>query len=155
MDKQKYEREIEEILARYDKEKDSDRKKRPDNATRPIGNYAPPPPVPRSQPRRQQSFLPSSWRRISAGQYIGLAFLVAFLAAFARPFPTLATLLVIVSVALFFIPIILYWQTGTTSGGWTSNEQKRWRGQVIDFNTRRDITNDPLSGIKRWFKRKK
>jgi len=80
---------------------------------------------------------------------------VAFLAAFARPFPTLATLLVIISVSLFFIPIVLYWQTGTTSGGWSANEQKRWRGQVIDFNTRREITGDPLEGIKRWFRRRK
>jgi hypothetical protein len=154
MDKQKYEKEIEEILAKYDKEKETDRKKKAESPTRPISNY-PPPASNGPRPQSRGSFLPASWRRLSAGQYIALAFGVAFLAAFARPFPTLATLLVIISVALFFIPIVLYWQTGTTTGGWSTREEKRWRGQVIDFNTRREITGDPLEGIKRWFRKKK
>ena len=92
---------------------------------------------------------------MSSGQYIAAAFGVAILAIFVRGVsPTLASLLVIASVVLFLIPIVLYRSTGTTGGGWSTREQKRWRGQVIDFSTRRDITNDPLESIKRWFKRK-
>jgi hypothetical protein len=153
MDKQKYEREIEEILAKYDKE--SDRKPRADRPARPAGNY--PPSVPgryaRSTPNRQ--LIPSSWKRASSGQYMAAAFGVAFLAVFVQRFlPLLAFLLAILAVVLFFVPIALYRSTGTTSGGWGPTEQKRWRGQVIDFNTRRDITDDPLAGIKRWLRRR-
>ena len=152
MEKQKYEREIEEILAKYDQE--SGRKERAERPTRPVSNYPPPGNRGFSPPKR----VPSTnwnWRRMSAGQYMAAAFGLAFLAVFLSRFSTfLSSVLVIVAVVLFLIPIFLYWSGGTTSGGYSPHEQKRWRGQVIDFNTRRDITNDPFEGIKRWFRRK-
>ena len=83
------------------------------------------------------------------------AFGVALLAVVMRSFiPALAPVLVILSIVLFLVPIFTYRSTGTTSGGWSTREEKRWRGQVIDFNTRREITDDPLAGIKRWFRRR-
>jgi hypothetical protein len=62
--------------------------------------------------------------------------------------------LIILAVILFLLPIFLYRSTGTTSGGYSPHEEKRWRGQVIDFNTRREVTSDPLAGIKRWLRRR-
>jgi hypothetical protein len=153
-DKQKYEREIEEILAKFDKEREQ-KKRSDERETRPvvpIRGY--------SNPRKSGPSLrgipglPKDWRRIGAGQYIAAAFAVALLAVFLRGLGPLSSLLVILSVVLFFIPVFLYRSTGNTSGGWTPNEQKRWRGQVIDFNTRREISNDPLAAIKRWFRRR-
>jgi hypothetical protein len=152
-DKQKYEREIEEILAKYEKDKvQREPKKGPEDSLPRVsaGGYTP-------VRKPGGSAFPSDWRRVSAGQYIAAAFAVALLAVFLRSVSgTLAGLLVIISVVLFLLPIFLYRSTGTTSGGWSSNEQKRWRGQVIDFNTRRDITHDsdPFAPIKRWFRKR-
>jgi hypothetical protein len=153
-DKQKYEREIEEILARYEREKEPGRKKR-DSVSTPVRGVITPRINP--GPGYKRPALPGSfnWKRLSSGQYIAAAFGVALLAMFARPVPALASILVLVAVVLFFIPIFLYWSAGTTSGGWSTREEKRWRGQVIDFNTRREITDDPLAGIKRWFRRRR
>ena len=66
----------------------------------------------------------------------------------------LSTVLVILAIILFLLPIVLYRNTGTTTGGYSPHEEKRWRGQVIDFNTRRQVQNDPLAGIKRWLRRR-
>jgi hypothetical protein len=148
MDKQKYEREIEEILAKYDQETGRDRTKPKED--RQVGNIRPATPGRGSGP----SLSLPNWRRISAGQYMGAALLLAMVAAFIIRTPPLSTILIIVAVALFIMPIVLYYTTGTSRGGWSSGEQKRWRGQVIDFNTRRDITDDPFEGIKRWFRRR-
>lgn len=148
-DKQKYEREIEEILEKF--EKDPERKKKVEDGNGRLASFRPS----HSSPSRKGPILPTNWRRASAGQYIAAAFVVALLAVIVRGFsPLLASILVIVSVVLFLVPIFLYRSTGTTSGGWSTQEEKRWRGQVIDFNTRRDITDDPLAAIKRWFKRR-
>ena len=149
-DKQKYEREIEEILAKYDK--DHERKSPANGAGERPTSFRP---VVPARPAPRVPSAPSGWKRASAGQYIAAAFGAAILAVFVRNFsPALASILVIASVVLFLLPIFFYRSTGTTSGGWSSTEQKRWRGQVIDFNTRRDITNDPLAFIKRWFRKR-
>lgn len=151
MDKQKYEREIEEILEKY--EKDSGRKSKVEKADSQVGGIRPGP----GAPVRKAPVVPGgwNWRRVSSGQYMAAAFAAALLAVLVRGlFPPLATLLVIAAVVLFLLPIFLYRSTGTSSGGWSSNEQKRWRGQVIDFSTRRNITNDPLENIRRWLRRR-
>ncbi len=94
-------------------------------------------------------------KRVSSGQYIMLAFAVALLAVLLRNISDILTFaLIIASAVLFLIPIVLYRSTGTTGGGYSPTEEKRWRGQVIDFNSRRNLTNDPLEGIKRWFRRR-
>jgi hypothetical protein len=152
MSKQRYEREIEEILAKYYEE--SERKERNPREERPVGGYRIYPPPTRPRPPQTPFTLPS-WKRRSAGQYMLMAFGVALLAMIVSNFSSLlASVLVILAVVLFLVPILLYYTTGTASGGWSSREEKRWRGQVIDFNTRRDITNDPLAGIKRWLRRR-
>ena len=148
-EKQKYEREIEEILSKFDVETERrDRVERPGmrlSGVRP-GGYG--------YTRRTWS-LPKNWKRFGSGQYIAGAFVAAFLAVLVHNFSQiLANLLVLVAVVLFFLPIVLYRSSGTTGGGWSPGEQRRWRGQVIDFTTRRDITNDPLAAIKRWFRRR-
>lgn len=151
MSKQRYEKEIEEILAKYDQETGrktktarEEQQKEPVYAPRTYANRAP----------GKSTTLPN-WRRISAGQYILAAFAVALLAIFVRDaVPVLASILVIVSVALFIMPIVVYYRTGTSTGGWPADEQKRWRGQVIDFNTRRRRADNRLASIKRWFKRR-
>lgn len=148
MDKQKYEREIEEILEKYEKE--SGRKTRTEGQ---IGTIRPSP----SAPVRRAPQVPSNWnwRRLSSGQYMLAAFAVALLAVLVGSISqVLATILVIVSVVLFLLPVVLYRSTGNTSGGWSAREQKRWRGQPIDINTRRPINDDPIEGIKRWFRRR-
>lgn len=153
MSKQRYEKEIEEILSKYDAdsgraEKKPEEKKLP----RDFGVYSKRP-APRSQPS-----VPSvqNWKRFGAGQYIVAAFGVALLAILVRRVtPDFVPLvLVIVSALLFLAPIALYRSTGTTTGGWSAREEKRWRGQVIDFNTRRNVTDDPFANIKRWLKRR-
>ena len=147
MDKQKYEREIDEILSKYYEESGRNPNPRDDRqvgGVRPANRGGAPKP----------SFSLPNWRRISAGQYMIAAFALAIIAAFfvrAQPF---STILIIGAVVLFLMPIVLYYVTGSSTGGWSPREQKRWRGQVIDFNTRRDITNDPFEGIKRWFRRR-
>jgi len=147
-EKQRYEREIEEILSKYDLE--NERKEKPRLPTIPPGGFQS-----RKASPSSKSPLPRNWRRISSGQFIAAAFAVAFLAVLVRSIsPLVASLLILAAVVLFFMPLVLFRSTGTTSGGWSSEEQHRWRGQVIDFNTRRDITNDPIESIKRWFKRR-
>ena len=55
------------------------------------------------------------------------------------------------------LPFVLYRNTGTTSGGYSPTEEKRWRGQPIDYSPRHDVTpnnSDPLAAIKRWFRKR-
>jgi hypothetical protein len=158
-EKQKYEREIEEILSKYDMETDRKEKTERPGPRKPLdsGPRLPGGPfVPgRGYAPRRTWALPKNWKRFSSGQFIAAAFASAFLAVMVHNFSQLlADLLVLLAVVLFFLPIVLYRSTGTTTGGWSATEQKRWRGQVIDINTRRDITNDPLAAIKRLFKRR-
>jgi hypothetical protein len=155
-EKQKYEREIEEILSKYDME--TGRNEKVERPGRPSESGPRPPGGPfmtgRGSTRRSWA-LPKSWKRFSSGQYIAAAFAAAFLALLVQNVShLLANLLVLAAVVLFFLPIVLYRSTGTSMGGWSAGEQTRWRGQVIDFNTRRDITNDPLAAIKRWFRKR-
>lgn len=147
MGKQRYEREIEEILSKYEQEKaQRDKQPRPEK----------PPPID-FRAGGQHSRVPGkspgmpNWKRLSSGQYMiasfGVVLLALLVSRFALP---LAQILVIVAVVLFLVPILLYRTTGTSSGGYSPREEKRWRGQVIDFNTRREVTNDPFERIKRW-----
>ncbi len=79
------------------------------------------------------------------------AFGLAILAIFVRAFsPGLAGIMVILAAVLFLVPVLLH----RSPGGGAPQQEKRWRGQVIDFSTRREITNDPFAAIKRWFRRK-
>jgi hypothetical protein len=155
MSKQRYEQEIEDILKKYDEQ--SGRKDRPTG--KPPVELTPPPSDYRSRSPRQapqrSSFSMPNWKRLSSGQYLMLAFAVALLAVLLRNLSEfLAFILIIVSAVLFLVPIVLYRSTGTTSGGYSPTEEKRWRGQVIDFNTRKTVNNDPLESIKRWFRRR-
>jgi hypothetical protein len=151
MNKQRYEREIEEILAKYYDETERKERRPREGGPGPAGGYRIYPPPARPRPARP-SF---NWKRLSSGQYMLLAFAVALLAMVVGNFlPLLASVLVVLSAVLFLVPILLYHITGTTTGGWSAREEKRWRGQVIDFNTRRDITSDPFAGIKRWLRRR-
>src|SRR3954453_3218761 len=145
-DKQKYEREIEEILAKYDREAERRKPPEPPPHGR-FGNF--------SSPGRRPSYKgAAAWRSLGSGQYMLLAFVVGFLALFVQSFShPLANFLVIVSAVLFLVPILLYWSRGW-AGGSGPQHQKRWRRQVIDFNTHRDITDDPFASIKRWFRRR-
>jgi hypothetical protein len=156
MNKQRYEREIEEILRKFDEEKG--RTDRPVRERERERDARPPIDFRRSTPTRvsrQSGFTMPDWKRLSSGQYMLLAFGAAILAVVVSSISSfLSTVLVILAIILFLLPIILYRSTGTTTGGYSPTEQKRWRGQVIDFNTRRDVTNDPLAGIKRWLRRK-
>src|SRR5437762_12582071 len=103
-DKQKYEREIEEILAKYDKEREQ--KKRPEERDTRSPSYSQGKSSPGSTGPSIPG-LPKDWRRVSAGQYIAAAFAVALLAVFLRGVSgTLSFILVILSVALFLMPII-------------------------------------------------
>jgi hypothetical protein len=96
-----------------------------------------------------------NWKRFSSGQYLMFAFGVALLAVLLRNVSEILTfLLIILSAVLFLVPIFLYRSTGTTGGGYSPTEEKRWRGQVIDFNTRKTVNNDPLESIKRFFRRR-
>lgn len=156
MSKQRYEKEIEEILSKYDQETaPKEKKQQAGNAPyRELRPSAPPPVSGQPQGPPRVPGMPN-WKRLSSGQYIAGAFGAALLAVLVRQFsPALASILVILSVVLFIVPIILYRSTGTSSGGWSTHEEKRWRGQVIDFNTRRNLTDDPLAGIKRWLRRR-
>lgn len=171
MSKQRYEKEIEEILQKYDEQ--SGRKDRPPRDT-PDARDARNPVAPRdarlpsskpldfrapqrpSRPASQRGFSMPNWKRLGSGQYILLAFGAALLAVVLRNvLPDIFIIALIVLSAIFFlIPIVLYSNTGNTSGGYSPHEEKHWRGQVIDFSTRRDVSNDPLESIKRWFRRK-
>lgn len=156
MSKQRYEQEIEDILRKYDE--------RTGHTDRPTGKppveVTPPPPdyryrSPKPAPQKSGLSLPN-WKRISSGQYLMLAFGVALLAVLLRNVSEVLTfILIIISAALFLLPIVLYNRTGTTSGGYSPSEEKRWRGQVIDINTRKSVSNnDPFEGIKRLFRKK-
>jgi len=152
MSKQRYEQEIEEILRKYDEQ--TGRKDRPTG--KPPVEVTPAPPqdyryrAPKTAPPKGHFSMPN-WKRIGSGQYLLLAFAAALLAVLLKDvFPTLTFVLIVLSAALFIVPIFLYRSTGTTGGGYSPTEQKRWRGEVIDFNS----NNDPFEGIKRWFKRK-
>lgn len=153
MDKKRYEKEIEEILAKYDEEKGRKERPRSETPPAPTGSIRSGiPPVRPNSPRRRQPGLPASLKNISAGQYMLGAFGLAILAVFVRAFnPALAGLMVILAVVLFLVPVLLH--RSPTSG--SPQGEKRWRGQVIDFSTRRDITNDPFAAIKRWFNRRR
>lgn len=167
MSKQKYEQEIEDILRKYDEEKGKREKSSPAEASEAgkASNPSPRPPIDfrAAQARRpsysrapqRSGFTMPNWKRLSAAQYIGLAIGAAVLAVLIRGVPFLSGALVIASVVLFFIPFVLYKSTGTTSGGYSPTEEKRWRGQPIDYNPRKDNDDDdPLAGIKRWFRRR-
>lgn len=154
MSKSRYEQEIEEILSKYDEEKGRKEKKPEEiRAPREFRPIAPPAPRRSAVPPRSTPDL----KRLSSGQYMLAAFGVAFLAVVAKPVlpPTIISLMVILAAVLFLVPILLHYTRGSAGGGGAFHrEEKRWRGQVIDFNTRRDVTNDPLSGVKRWLRRR-
>lgn len=156
MSKQRYEQEIEDILKKYDET--SGRKDRPTG--KPPVETTPTPVdyrtgASRRVPQKNPGFTMPNWKRLSSGQYIALAFAVAFLAVLLNRVSSILTfLLIITSAVLFLVPILLYRNTGSTSGGYSPNEDKRWRGQVIDINTRRNVNDDPFEGIKRWFRRR-
>lgn len=160
MSKTRVEREIEEILSKYDEEKGK-APAREQREVRPVVEFRPgrpiPPRVGRPYSKSQGGFTPPDWKRLSSGQYMLAAFGVAALAVVISPFTSfLSTILIILAVVLFIVPILLYRNTGTTSGGWSpTGEEKRWRGQVINMHdrTRRD-PNDPLDGVKRFFRRR-
>ncbi len=83
------------------------------------------------------------------------AFGVAILALVVKDVSaSFASLLILVSVVLFLVPILLNYNSGSSTGGSYPREEKRWRGQVIDLKTRREVSNDPLAGIKRLFRRR-
>ncbi|HKP54908.1 MAG TPA: hypothetical protein VJ183_19915 [Chloroflexia bacterium] len=152
MDKKRYEKEIEEILAKYDQE--SGRKERPKSdvpANGGTGGVRPSAPGRGNTPRRNGPSFGSGLKNIGAGQYMISAFGLAILAIFVRAFsPGLAALMVILAAVLFLVPVLLH----RSPGGGAPQPEKRWRGQVIDFSTRRDVTNDPFAAIKRWFRRR-
>lgn len=168
MSKQKYEQEIEEILQKYDEEKG--KKEKGSEAGSPEGratsNPSPRPPIDfraaqarrstYSRPPQGSGFSMPNWKRLSAAQYIGLAIGAAVLAVLVgRAIPIITGMLVIASAVLFFIPFVLYRSTGTTSGGYSPTEEKRWRGQPIDYTPRHDNDDgDPLAGVKRWFRKR-
>ncbi len=155
MSKSRYEREIEEILSKYDEESGRAQRTTQQQRPRPELRWNPPPTQTRSYGRRRQFNMPN-WKRFSAGQYMLAAFGMAILSVLlsrALPAPV-TTAMLIAAVVLFVVPIVLYYKSGTSSGGWSPREEKRWRGQVIDFNTRKDVTNDPLAGVKRWLRRR-
>src|SRR5437879_1836050 len=92
-EKQKYEREIEEILSKYDME--TDRKEKPRLPAIPPGGF---------QTRKPYASgrswsLPKNWRRFGSGQYIAAAFVAAFLAVLVRGVsPVLTSLLIIAAI---------------------------------------------------------
>ncbi|MEP6776102.1 MAG: hypothetical protein ABJA50_10955 [Chloroflexota bacterium] len=170
MSKQKYEQEIEEILKKYEEEKSRKEPGAPSAGPEAPGSRTSGPRAPidfraaqarrTSPPPRTSPKGPSmpNWKRLSSGQYIAMAVGAAVLAVvIGRSVPVVAGVLVILSAILFCVPFVLYRNTGTTSGGYSPTEQKRWRGQPIDQSPRYDITpnnSDPLAAIKRWFRKR-
>lgn len=152
MSKQRYEREIEEILSKYDQEKAANERKPGNDPPPPVdlraGGYRPNP------SSRNRPSMPN-WKRLSSGQYMLAAFGMAVLAlVVGRVSSPLAGFLAILAIVLFVVPILLYNTTGTSSGGYSPRDEKRWRGQPIDIRTRRNINDDPFAAIKRWLKRR-
>lgn len=159
MSKTRVEREIEEILSKYEEEKGQ--AARAQREERPVVEFRPsrplPPRVGRLPSKSPGGFTAPDWKRLSSGQYMLAAFGVAALAVVVSPFVSfLSTILIILAVVLFIVPILLYHNSGTTSGGWSpTGEEKRWRGQVINIQDRsRRNPNDPLDGVKRFFRRR-
>lgn len=151
MSKQKYEQEIEDILRKYDEEKGKSGRSTGEQT----GNTTPVQRAPidfraaqarrTSYPRTPQrgGFTLPDWKRLSAAQYIGLAVGAAVLAVLiGRSIPIITGVLVILSAILFFVPFVLYRNSGSSPGGGSSTEQKRWRGQPIDYSPRRDDDDD-------------
>jgi hypothetical protein len=165
MSKQKYEQEIEEILKKYEEEKSRKEPGAPSNRPEVPGSRTPidfraaqarrTANPPRTSPKGPSM---PNWKRLSSGQYIAMAVAAAVLAVvIGRSIPIVAGVLVILSAILFCVPFVLYRNTGTTSGGYSPTEQKRWRGQPIDYSPRHDVTpnnSDPLAAIKRWFRKR-
>ncbi len=161
MSKSRIEREIEEILSKYEEEKGRTAPKPPDEgkiidfrASRPT-----PPRGPSYKKPAPGGFKTPDLKRLSSGQFMLLAFGVAALAvlvgSLGGALKGLAVVLVILSVVLFLVPIVLYHNGGTSSGGWSpTQEEKRWRGQPIDYSKRTNRGDDPLEGIKRLFRRR-
>ena len=170
MSKQKYEQEIEEILKKYEEEKSRKEPGAPSVGPEAPGGRTPAPRAPidfRAAQARRTSYPPRTspkgpsmpnWKRLSSGQYIAMAVGAAVLAVVVgRSIPIAAGVLVILSAILFCVPFVLYRNTGTTSGGYSPTEEKRWRGQPIDYSPRHDVTpndSDPLAAIKRWFRKR-
>ncbi|MEO5951222.1 MAG: hypothetical protein ABIQ44_02020 [Chloroflexia bacterium] len=168
MSKQKYEQEIEDILRKYDEEKGKREKPtaQGDATNTPTRNPVPRAPIDfrAAQNRRAQhsrstqrgGFTMPDWKRLSAAQYIAMAIGAAVLAVIIGPaIPIVTGVLVILSAILFFVPFVLYKNTGTTSGGYSPTEEKRWRGQKIDYTPHDSGNNDdPLDGVKKWFKKR-
>jgi hypothetical protein len=158
MSKSRVEREIEEILNKY--EEDKGERSRGQREDRQVVDFRPnrtPPRRPARYSRNSANFTMPNWKRLSSGQYMLMAFGAALLGVIVGSFSTLlATLFIILAVVLFIVPILLYVQSGTTSGGWSpTTEEKRWRGQVINMHDRtRHNPDDPLEGIKRFFRRR-
>ncbi len=158
MSKSRVEREIEEILSKYEEEKgERSRGQREDRQVVELRPNRGLPPRPPRYSRPTPSFTMPNWKRLSSGQYMLMAFGAALLAMIMGTFSSLlATLLILLAVVLFIVPILLYVQSGSTSGGWSpTTEEKRWRGQVINMHDRaRRNPSDPLEGIKRLFRRR-
>ncbi|MDQ6693377.1 MAG: hypothetical protein M3014_03015 [Chloroflexota bacterium] len=164
MAKNKYEQEIEEILSKYEEEKGHGREvNSTPNATRPTVPIKPssafrpnnPPNYPRKQYNSRPRYSMSDLKHLTSGQYMAAAFGVAILALAVKELSAAAaSFLVIVSVVLFLVPILLNYGSGSSSSGSYPRDEKRWRGQVIDLNTRRPINEDPLESIKRLFRRR-
>src|SRR5438045_9453832 len=110
-EKQRYEREIEEILSKYDLE--NERKEKPRLPTIPPGGFQS-----RKASPSSKSPLPRNWRRISSGQFIAAAFAVAFLAVLVRSIsPLVASLLVLAVVVYLFLVLVFFELTVHTRGG--------------------------------------
>ena len=153
MGKSRYEQEIDEILSKYDEEKG--RSARPPQS-KPPREFRPAPPLPPRRSLTPPRSMPDM-KRLSSGQYMLAAFGMAILAIIVRGLgvpPTIVTIMVILSAVLFLVPILLNYTRGSSGGGAFPREEKRWRGQVIDINTRRNVTDDPFGGIKRWLRRR-
>ncbi|MEO6458169.1 MAG: hypothetical protein ABIO92_07835 [Chloroflexia bacterium] len=154
MSKNRYEQEIEEILSKYEEEKSPSQ--RPPEGSSPRESRPTRPPL---SPRRSLT-LPrsvSDLKRMSAGQYMLAAFGVAILAIILRPLgvpPVIITMMIILSAILFLVPILLNYTRSSGGSSAFPREEKRWRGQVIDINTRRNVADDPLESIKRWLRRR-
>ncbi len=141
MSKQRYEREIEEILRKAEEQGWAG--KSGGNANPPSSSPHPPRP-----PRA-----PRSGFRVTPGFIFGLSVVFGVLVFALRPISPLWSALLAPLAVLFFLGAIFYYYTTNASAGSKPGE-KRWRGQPIEINN----PNDPLAGLKRtlnrWFGRK-